>query len=954
MNHVKTSTNFFCIIYTFNKTICFFFTFKLKPKRTKKKNKNNKKVGRFYWATMANARPLKRPCLGDQPSTSTRQVQPNNCGVKWPMLRIHTLQCALNEYYVEKESRENGKRAECGAVIALNYLLLKNGVNDTLYVLQRTLTHDFSHHICQSAPLVDRDGTDVLRLVCLPDGEIMLDARLQVKDLQKKSALHFNNLSYVPAAIMRISKRMNINMETEMGTFKKYISPNIIIVTPDDASAPSTTTIDDLQFLTNHLPGFDGTTVSHLTFSWADVEPGEKYINKWLQKQDNKPTPTQQKKVQYGRGKVQTDLMEMLQRYVRFCPPLIVPSIDATKKTNPFTILEKQFATADIAPGLGKTRLAFKACMWMLEMANSDTNLQCMIVMGSNNVEQYTREAAAVGVSLDDIQIIRHREDKITSKKILLLSPYVALTTNFEKVNLLFTIIDEAHKYHTANGANIDRKSMYRSHLIEILSKHTKYGMLMTGTPLHGQRFDKNRMVCVSMKTAADMGIGMLPEIGVLVLPRHNNIRHRLFFWHVVAKRKQFLYDNAMIRVNNINAAELMANRLVSQNIPVCRYFDKYREEFPTHKKHKIIITVNACNGNVDIPSCCHVIDLDQMDAATCGLTQLMTRSCRIAYWKLLARFTMVQFTDQSAADYVWPAIGGFASRAGLDVRKLPLYFVPLADINVKDIIDEYNVKHVESRQPPSDMRAFEELENGTIDTTINYTQVQVFVDKIAAEIRMTEDEKEQECLLAAKLRKQQILTNKKGKQEAKEDKKTKQLSDLEKLEQFAENQKMPSQSKQVPQEEQRLAMKWATIKFRPDSSNHTLIMAEPTDYRCLKTLLKQHETNKGKNTPDFKVDILALENVLKDKVVSLLAYKAHNKVRNVQRLRGLLGYLCNNAWPNQRTHTVYGSYAKCLKDLSKQCNADRIYINAFKEHLPESVRTALQMDRWNDKGTWP
>ena len=39
--------------------------------------------------------------------------------------------------------------------------------------------------------------------------------------------------------------------------------------------------------------------------------------------------------------------------------------------------------------------------------------------------------------------------------------------------------------------------------------------------------------------------------------------------------------------------------------------------------------------------------------------------------------------------------------------------------------------------------------------------------------------------------------------------------------------------------------------------------------------------------------------------------------------------------------------------DKSNNCKADRIYINAFKEHLPESVRDVLKMDRWNDKGTW-
>ena len=141
-------------------------------------------------------------------------------------------------------------------------------------------------------------------------------------------------------------------------------------------------------------------------------------------------------------------------------------------------------------------------------------------------------------------------------------------------------------------------------------------------------------------------------------------------------------------------------------------------------------------------------------------------------------------------------------------------------------------------------------------------------------------------------------------------------------------------------------------------TSDRKLIMTEPTDYPCLKELLKQHDTKpkRGTDTPDgdFKVDIPALEEALGKVVVSSSAYIAPNKVNNVQRVRGLLGYLCNNenAYPKQK-HTVYGVYAKNLKNMSKQCKADRIYINAFKEHLPQSVRDVLQMNRWNDKGTW-
>ena len=123
----------------------------------------------------------------------------------------------------------------------------------------------------------------------------------------------------------------------------------------------------------------------------------------------------------------------------------------------------------------------------------------------------------------------------------------------------------------------------------------------------------------------------------------------------------------------------------------------------------------------------------------------------------------------------------------------------------------------------------------------------------------------------------------------------------------------------------------------------------------CLKILLKQHDDKPKKrtDTPDFKVDIPALEDAL-GKVVVSSAYIAYNKVRNVQRVRGLLGYLCNNenAYPHQRTHTKYGIYAHNLKDVSNACKADRIYINAFKEHLPKIVRDDLKMDRWNNDGT--
>ena len=54
-----------------------------------------------------------------------------------------------------------------------------------------------------------------------------------------------------------------------------------------------------------------------------------------------------------------------------------------------------------------------------------------------------------------------------------------------------------------------------------------------------------------------------------------------------------------------------------------------------------------------------------------------------------------------------------------------------------------------------------------------------------------------------------------------------------------------------------------------------------------------------------------------------------------------------------RNSHVANWAASSNLKDKSNAYKADRRYINIFKKDLPESVRIDLQMDRWNDKGTW-
>ena len=327
---------------------------------------------------------------------------------------------------------------------------------------------------------------------------------------------------------------------------------------------------------------------------------------------------------------------------------------------------------------------------------------------------------------------------------------------------------------------------------------------------------------------------------------------------------------------------------------------------------------------------------------------------------------TKTKYTDESYCAHIIPALIAVIARTGMPSNDLHVtMFNHDIDFDSAQPLDNNianNANNVaDISKSSSNNPVVTDLPlavDGTIDMSM-LTSTTSFTDCLAhfkTIMNKSNDELKQEKQQKLKRRHDEIKTEHQAQKKRKQDKKTTQLSDLEKLEQCAKDKEMPRRS--VP-EEKNLALKWKNIRSGQNMSDRELIMAESTDYPCLKELLKLHEARPkiGTKTPDgdFKVDIPALEEALGKVVVSSLAYQAHKKLKNGQRVISLLGYLCNkeNAYPNQRTHKNYGVYARNLKDKSNNCKADRIYINAFKEHLPESVRDVLKMDRWNDKGTW-
>ena len=835
---------------------------------------------------------------------------------------------------------------------------------------------DLPHKLCVksvgSNPMLDYHTTDIVGIEW-HDGHVRVFERVQTKH-HMASPLHYGEISKTMPGLMRLLDDHKVSA-VDIGEITRLIGNNYVFMCASKASQPTNKSIELLQSAIDKYTSLKNVLkITTRKFDWdktfASMEklPRAKFIAAY----SNEPVYRSMKNV--TRKQINFKVTELI-RHLLFVEQQLNIADDTT-----FLEIEKQSILLDLATGIGKTRIGFQAIKYAANWYHNQTEkyMPSIYFTGSLNVNQYVDEALKEGYVRDDIQVVESKKTIIDlTKKIIIMSTTKANIAQFEdmpKNTFLLSIIDEAHKMHTAgftSGTGIDNANIWRNQVIAIMRKTCMYSVLMTGTPVHKQ-IDKVRMLGVSLYEAAQAGLAQMPDVSVLDVSSDTDTRHAQYLQLVRDHTEYIVNANSLMHLNSIDHAERFCKQLDKYNIPVFRYFGtslqncKDRSELlPSYTNRGIVVCVGSMDGNVTIPGIAAFFAVDRMDPFT---VQDYQRKLRLSRPDTPgSTIYLSKYTDESYCAHIIPALVALIKRTGMPSNDLHVTMFnhdidniqPLDAIVANNVVAN-NVADISKSSSKNPVVTDLPLAvNGTIDMSM-LTSTKSFTDCLAhfaTIMNKSDDELKQEKQQKLKRRHDDIQTEHQAQKKRKQDNKTQQLSDLEKLELCAKDNEMPRRTKSAPPEERNLATKWKNIRSGLSASNYMLIMAENSKYQCLKILLKQHDDKpkRGTDTPDgdFEIDILDLEEDLGDEVVSSAAYKAHSDLNDGQRVRALLGYICNNenAYP-KRTHTEYGRYATDLKNNSNNCKADRIYINAFKKYLPKSVRTALQMDRWNDDGT--
>ena len=136
-------------------------------------------------------------------------------------------------------------------------------------------------------------------------------------------------------------------------------------------------------------------------------------------------------------------------------------------------------------------------------------------------------------------------------------------------------------------------------HLLKILQhNNVKDIVLMTGTPTMKNNSDASRILNISLARSANANIVHMPEICVIYLPDDINHRHAEIVNHVIANKYYLMQMCCFIRFNFVKHAERV-----------------YRHrDLPTIDTRGLIICVNACDGNVNLPIAECILFADQIN----------------------------------------------------------------------------------------------------------------------------------------------------------------------------------------------------------------------------------------------------------------------------------------------------------------------------------------------------
>ena len=712
---------------------------------------------------------------------------------------------------------------------------------------------DLPHNLCVksvgSNPTLDYHTTDIVGIEW-HDGHVRVFERVQTKH-HMASPLHYGEISKTMPGLMRLLNDHKVSA-VDIVEITRLIGNKYVFMCASKASQPTKKSIELLQSAIDNYTSLKNVLkITTRQFDWDETFASMKKLPpaEFISAYSNRPVHRSMKNV--TRKQINFKVTELIRHLL-----LVQKQLEIAEDTT-FLEIEKQSILLDLATGIGKTRIGFQAIKYAANWYHNQTEkyMPSIYFTGSLNVNQYVDEALKEGYVRDDIQVVDSRKTIIDlTKKVIIMSTTKANVEQFEKMpknTFLLSIIDEAHKMHTAgftSGTGTNNENIWRNHVIAIMSKTCMYSVLMTGTPVHKQ-VDKVRMLGVSLYEAAQAGLAQMPDVSVLDVSSDTDTRHAQYLQLVREHTEYIVNANSLMHLNSIDHAERFCKQLDKYKIPVFRYFGTSLQNcqdrsdlLPSYTNRGIVVCVGSMDGNVTIPGIAAFFAVDRMDPFTVQDCQRKLRLSRPDTPG--STIYLSKYTDESYSAHIIPALVALIARTGMPSNDLHVTMFnhdidfdmvqPLAAIvannvaanNVADIIKSSSSNPVVADLPLA--------VDGTIDMSM-LTSTKSFTDCLAhfkTIMNKSDDELKQEKQQKQKKRKHEIQTEHQSQKKRKQEKQTQQLSDLEKLELCAENQKMP---KQLVPEERDLAMKWKNIQRGLNASNHTLIMAEPTDYPCLK-----------------------------------------------------------------------------------------------------------------------
>ena len=726
------------------------------------------------------------------------------CSIEWfagnliPRLRNE------NKYKFDKLCKE--KVLETTGIMA--EVLSVHDLNRTNFHPHRIYARcvDLPHKLCVksvgSNPTLDYHTTDIVGIEW-HDGHVRVFERVQTKH-HMASPLHYGEISKTIGGLMRLLDDHKVSA-VDIGEITRLIGNKYVFMCASKASQPTNKSIERLQSAIDKYTSLkDVLKITTRKFDWDKTFASMKRAE-FIPTYSNRPVHRSMKNL--TRKKINFKVTDLIEHLI-----CIQKQLDIAEDTT-FLEIEKRSILFDLATGIGKTRIGFKAIKYAayLYQRRTGKHMPSIYFTGSLNVNQYVDEALKEGYVRDDIQVVESRKTIIDlTKKVIIMSTTKANVEQFEdmpKDTFLLSIIDEAHKMHTAgftSGTGIDNVNIWRNHVIAIMSKTCMYSVLMTGTPVHKQ-VDKVRMLGVSLYEAAQAGLAQMPDVSVLDVSSDADIRHAQYLQLVREHTEYIVNANSLMHLNSIDHAERFCKQLDKYKIPVFRYFGTSLQNcqdrsdlLPSYTNRGIVVCVGSMDGNVTIPGIAAFFAVDRMDPFT---VQDYQRKLRLSRPDTPgSTIYLSKYTDESYYVHIIPALVALIKRTGMPSNDLHVTMfnhdfdmVQPLDAIVANNVAANNVADISKSTSKNPVIADLPLAvDGTIDMSI-LTSTKSFTDCLAhfkTIMNKSDDELKQEKQQKLKRRHDEIQTEHQAKKQRKQDKKTTQLSDLEKLEQFAENQR--------------------------------------------------------------------------------------------------------------------------------------------------------------------